>query len=245
MKSLVIIGASGFGREVLTWAMDDPRHDVEFRVKGFLDTRRDLLDRFAKDPHDLPRSVPHAEGLKTQYRRDLKIIGDPLTYQPVSDDIFLCAVGDPAARREYAAPIIDRGGEFAVLFHPRASVSAFLSIGRGSIIGRFVSISPDVTIGEFVTVNSYTALGHDVSVGDWCEIDGHCLIAGRVKIGQRVRVHGGATITPDVTIGDDAIVGAGSVVITHVPAGVTVFGNPAKKFVWKGSGEAYRSRVDA
>jgi sugar O-acyltransferase (sialic acid O-acetyltransferase NeuD family) len=242
MKELVIIGASGFGREVLTWALDDPRHGSEYRVKGFLDTRRDILDRFVKDPHDIARPVPHAEALKTQYKRELKIIGDPLSYKPQASDIFLCAVGAPAERKRYAAPLIEKGAEFTVLFHPRASVSAFLSIGRGSIIGPFVSVSPDVAIGEFVTVNSYTALAHDVVVGDWCEIDGHCLIAGRVKIGNGVRIHGGSTITPDIVVGDDAVVGAGSVVIGQVPAGMTVFGNPAKRLVWNeasGKGRAY------
>ena len=115
----------------------------------------------------------------------MSVVGDPTTYRPEKDDIFLCAVGDPLERRRYASPIVRKGGEFIVLVHPLASVSAFVSLGRGSMIGPFASVSPDVRIGEFVTVNSYTGIGHDVKIGSWCEIDGHCLIAGRACIGDR------------------------------------------------------------
>lgn len=49
-----------------------------------------------------------------------------------------------------------------------------------------------------------------------------------VRIGRHVWIGGAAIILPGVTIGDDAIVGAGSVVTRDVPAGATVFGNPAR-----------------
>jgi len=49
-----------------------------------------------------------------------------------------------------------------------------------------------------------------------------------VNIGANVWIGAGAIILPGVTIGDDAIVGAGSIVTRDVPAGLTVFGNPAR-----------------
>ena len=49
-----------------------------------------------------------------------------------------------------------------------------------------------------------------------------------VHIGRNVWIGAGVIILPGVSIGDDAIVGAGSVVTRDVPAGATVFGNPAR-----------------
>ena len=49
-----------------------------------------------------------------------------------------------------------------------------------------------------------------------------------VRIGRNAWIGGGAIILPGVTVGDDALVGAGSVVTRDVPAGATVFGNPAR-----------------
>lgn len=50
-----------------------------------------------------------------------------------------------------------------------------------------------------------------------------------VTIGKNVWIGGGALLLPGVTVGDDAIIGAGSVVTRDVPAGATVFGNPARQ----------------
>ena len=49
-----------------------------------------------------------------------------------------------------------------------------------------------------------------------------------VRIGRNAWIGGGAIILPGVVIGDDAVIGAGSVVTRDVPAGATVFGNPAR-----------------
>ena len=49
-----------------------------------------------------------------------------------------------------------------------------------------------------------------------------------ITIGRNVWIGGGAIILPGVVVGDDAVIGAGSVVTRDVPAGATVFGNPAR-----------------
>jgi tetrahydrodipicolinate N-succinyltransferase len=49
-----------------------------------------------------------------------------------------------------------------------------------------------------------------------------------IRIGRNDWVGGGAIILPGVSVGDDALIGAGSVVTRDVPAGATVFGNPAR-----------------
>ena len=181
----------------------------------------------------MPDAMAFTQQERDRYRRDFPILDDPLTYEPEPNDVFICALGAPADRRRYAVPILEQGGEFIRLVHPLTAVSRFAAIGTGSIIGPYASLSPDSRIGKFVSVSSYTALGHDVVVGDWTEIGGHCLIAGGVVIGEAVRIHPGAVLTARVRIGDGAVVAAGSVVFGNVPPGVTVLGNPARRFNWK------------
>ncbi|CAN5495113.1 dTDP-4-amino-4,6-dideoxy-D-glucose acetyltransferase VioB [soil metagenome] len=233
MNNLLIIGAGGFGREVLMMAIDNPSFGIDWVIKGFLDSRTNVLDGFVKDSAQLPEAMDYSPEKRARYNRDYPVVGDPLQYVPVPGDVFLCAVGDPAERRKYAQPLIDKGAHFIRLVHPLAAVSTFASIGAGSIISAYASLSPDSRIGRHVSISSYTAVAHDVGIADWVEIGAHCLIAGNVSISSGARIHPGSVLTPKSTIGQRAVVAAGSVVFKSVPADTTVIGNPARKFDWK------------
>ncbi|MES2183556.1 MAG: acetyltransferase [Pseudomonadota bacterium] len=233
MKNLIIIGAGGFGREVLMTAIDNPCNGVDWVIKGFLDNRPNILDGFTQDANKVADAIDFSEEKRTRYRRNHPILGDPLAYEPQEGDVFLCALGDPAQRRKYVEPLLAKGAEFVRLIHPLAAVSAFASVGPGSIIGAYVSLSPDCHVGQHCTVSYGAVLGHDTTIADWAEIGTHCLISGNVKIGSAARVYPGAIITPKAHIGEHAVVAAGSVVFKSVKAHTTVIGNPARTFNWK------------
>jgi serine acetyltransferase len=55
-----------------------------------------------------------------------------------------------------------------------------------------------------------------------CDVTGHVRLADRVFMGSR------ASVIPGKSVGSRSVVGAGSVVVTHVPADVTVVGVPAR-----------------
>ena len=233
MKNLIIIGAGGFGREVLMMAIDNPCNGSDWVIKGFLDNRPAILDGFTQDPNKVAYGMDFSDEKRTRYTRDHPILGDPLTYEPQEDEVFLCALGDPAQRRRYVEPLLAKGAEFVRLVHPLAAVSAFASVGLGSIIGAYVSLSPDCHVGQHVTVSYGAVLGHDTTVADWAEIGAHCLISGNVTISSAARIYPGAIVIPKAHIGEEAVVAAGSVVFKSVKAHTTVMGNPARRFNWK------------
>ena len=208
-QSLVIIGAGGFGREVLVYAADCGI----FNLKGFLDSRSHILDGYD--------------------RGSLGIIGDPFTYEPEAGDVFVCALGNPAQRRKYAQPILDRGGVFVTIQHPKSAMTIYSTLGQGCILAPHVGISCDVRIGNFVALNEYAIVGHDARIGDWCQINGHVTIAGGAEIGPLVTIHPNSVVLAGARIGEGVTVGAGSVVAGRIPAGVTVMGNPARRFSYK------------
>lgn len=209
MKSLLIVGAGGFGREVLTYIEDD---NPIFRPKGFLDSRTSVLDA-------TPRSIG--------------IIGDPLSYEPSDGDVFMAALGDPEARFKYTETLrVKHGAEFVTVLHARAKVSRYAVFGRGCITGPHVGVSVDVLIGDFTCIQEYTVIGHDARIGDWCQINSHCTISGGARIGNFVTIHPNCVITSNSVIGDGVKVCAGSVVYGRIPAGTTVIGNPARRFIW-------------
>ncbi|MDR0225017.1 MAG: NeuD/PglB/VioB family sugar acetyltransferase [Burkholderiaceae bacterium] len=206
-RPLLIVGAGGFGREVLSYIEDD---NPIFRIKGFLDSRINALDA-------TPRNAP--------------IIDSPLNYAPAPDDVFLAALGDPQQRFKYTAVLRDtHRADFATVVHPRANINRHARMGIGCIITPHVGISVDVHIGDFTHIQEYTVIGHDAKIGNWCQINSHCTIAGGARIGDFVTIHPNCVITSRAVIGDGVTVGPGSVVIGKIPSNITVLGNPARRF---------------
>ncbi|WEV53833.1 serine O-acetyltransferase [Leuconostocaceae bacterium ESL0723] len=98
--------------------------------------------------------------------------------------------------------------------HPGAQIGRNLMIdhGQGVVIGQYVIIGNDVTIYQGVTLGSRGGQGtnrHPI-VGDRCLIGAGAKILGAIRLGQ------------------DSKVGANAVVLSHVPAGKTVVGVPAR-----------------
>lgn len=206
MKNLIIIGAGGFGRELFSAAREAVGFGEQFRVKGFLDANPAALDRFSGYP---------------------SIIGSPEDYSPQPDDAFITALGNIASRRHCAELLESRGGEFISVIHRSASLGQNVTVGAGSFIAHNVVLTVDIAVGRHADIFHGTEIGHDSTVGDFAHVYSLCSIGGNVKIGNGAAVYPGARIVPNRKIGDNAVVGIGSVVLLNVPAGTTVFGNPA------------------
>lgn len=206
-RNLIIINADGFGRSVACLAKHATVCGKEWNLKGFLDDR----EVFAAST-------------------GLPLLGSPLTYVPESNDLFFCAIGNPIARRKYSAELLKREAKFIVLSRT-TSVGDDTAIGQGSLLDINVAIDTECSLGEFVIIQGMTIVGHEAHIGNYVHISSFVFIGGKVRIGDNVTIFPHSTILPGITIGEGATVGAGSVVIKDVPAGVTVFGNPAKRIM--------------
>ena len=208
MKRLLIIGAGGFGREVLNWALDILPQNRDWEVGGFLDADPAVLDA---------------------YDCRLPILADPLHYSPKEDDCFICAIGHPSTKLRVCRYLKERGAQFITLIHPTAIIGDRCTIGAGCVFCPGAVVTTDVKIGDFVMMNLQSTIGHDAVVADGCTLSPHADVNGFASLGEGVFLGCHAVVLPGATVGDYAIVGAGSVVLKKVKAGVTVMGVPAKQ----------------
>ena len=206
MRPLFIVGAGGFGREMHAWLRQHPDCDRLWTIAGFLDDNPAALDRFGAFAPVVP-----ATG-----------------HQPTSGSLYVCGLGLPEIKERVIAPLLAAGAEFLTYVHPTAVVGERVRLGRGTILCPGAVLSCDITVGDFVIINLNSTIGHDASVGDWSSLSALCDVTGHVKIAERVFMGSQATIIPTRTVGGRSIIGAGAVVMTNVPADVTVTGNPAR-----------------
>lgn len=208
MNRLLIVGASGFGREVLCWLSDMPEEKRDWEIAGFLDTNPLALKGYAC-------SYP--------------ILGDPLNFDLQEDDRLVCAIGDPKTKLRLCGELKKRGGKFFTLIHKTAVIGRHCKIGEGCVVCPGAVITTDVNIGNFVTVNVHATVGHDSVIGDGSTLSGHADVTGFTKLGKGVFLGSHASIIPNVQVGDFAVVGAGSMVVRKVKPDTTVMGVPAKQ----------------
>lgn len=208
MKDLYIVGAGGFGRELLNLILDihaitGPR----WNIRGFLDDTEDPL---------------HGKAC------DFSVVGTIVEYMPKPNDALALGIASPAAKRKLVPLLKARGAAFETVIHPYAYLGRHNTLGEGVIVYGGFSMSVNVEIGDFVTLLG-TGLGHDVRVGAYSTVSACCNIMGNVTLGSGVFVGGNVAIAPHVRIGDDAYLCLGSVVMKDVGNGVKVMGNPARE----------------
>jgi sugar O-acyltransferase (sialic acid O-acetyltransferase NeuD family) len=207
MPKLVIVGAGGFGREVLAIAANSPAYGAEWVIGGFLDRDPNALERY-----------------DTQYA----IIGDPETYAPTRDDLFICAIGDPEIKLAICRSLVVRGARFTSLIHSTALVGDRSQFGQGCILCPYTNVTTDVRIGDFVTLNAHSGIGHDAIVGDGCTLSAFCDVTGHAQLGEGTFMGSHSCVLPGVAVGRYARIGAGTAVIRPVGPGATVMGVPAR-----------------
>jgi sugar O-acyltransferase (sialic acid O-acetyltransferase NeuD family) len=212
MKNLIIINAGNFGREVHAWARQTREHGSEWRIKGFLDNRKDILKDF--------RSYP-------------PIISAPEEYEPEKDDLFTCAIGYPKDKKKFCEIILKKGGKFTNVIHPTVVMGENVKIGTGVILCPYVVIASDIRLGDFATINFLSSLGHDVEIREYCQVNANVSLNGSVRLKEGVSVGSNSVLIPGVVAEEFSVIGAGSVVLGKVDAYQTVFGSPARPFIPK------------
>ena len=199
MSRLIIIGASALGREVFTYAQESG-----LEVKGFLDSRENILDCYSGYP---------------------PILGNVESWRPSNDEIYICACGSPDVKFRYSNML--KNVKWGRIVHPTAYIGSNVYIGEGSIISPYATIGNDTKVGKHVLIRPHVHVAHDCRIGDYVSVSPSCTIGGWCVMSDGVFMGIQSLLVPHVNLGDSVIVAAGAVVTKSFESGL-LMGVPAK-----------------
>lgn len=209
MKDLIIIGASGFGREV-AWIVERiNKVQKTWNMIGFLDDNDEIQGKMINE---------------------YPVLGKTDVANEYPDAFFVCAVGSSKVREKIISKIKEDfpNIKFGTLIDPSVEMSDMVEIGEGSIICAHTIITVNVKIGKQVIVNLDCTIGHDAVLNDFVTLYPSVNVSGATNIGCASELGTGMQIIQGKTIGDHTIVGAGAVVVKDLPNKCTAVGSPAK-----------------
>lgn len=206
-----IVGAGGFGREVLPLAR-------QMLATSQPDSNYELV--FVIDRGDTTPVNGHRVLLTDTFAE----------YD--GERFFNIAIAGAEPRERIATRLLEAGASAFAVHAPNVVVLDENHIGEGAILCPFVTITSNAKIGCFFHANIYSYVAHDCQIGDFVTFAPNVHCNGGVIIEDYAYIGTGAVLrqgTPDrpLVIGRGAVVGMGAVVTKSVDPGTTVVGNPA------------------
>jgi len=204
--SIIILGAGGFGREVLQYLKDAIAHRPEVSIKGFLDDNRQLQES----------------------RLEYPLIGTLAEYTIQNEDRFIVAIGNPEGRSRVVRRMEADGARFFTLIHPTAYIADTARIGEGCIICPFCAVGNMAVLEDHVVMTWYSSVAHDAHAAPFSVFSPYSTINGHATVGTGVFLGAHAVVNPMQVVGDWSRIAAGAVVYKEVPSGRMAMGNPAR-----------------
>ena len=208
-KRLVVVGAGGFGQEIIWAARNFNSVNPIFEICGYCDD----------DPSKMGANVYGSPVLGTP---------EDFASREAGEIWFVCAIGNNRNRSKVVKRIQNLGWQAVTVVDPSVIVAEGVEIGEGCYVGAGSILSPYATLGNHVIINHCCSIGHDSRLEDFVQISPGGRVSGRCTIKEGASLGSNAAVAPGKTVGLYSVIGACSFAIGDVPDGATVVGNPAR-----------------
>lgn len=215
MQQIAIVGAGGFGREVLAM----------------------LREQLARDPARASSAICFVDDAKAgQHIHGVEVRSVAAFGALEGARAFVVAIANSEAREREALRLAALGAAPFTVLSGSALLFDSATLGEGAVVAPFAFVSADARIGRQFHLNYHSYVAHDCLIGDFVTFAPGVKCNGGVVIEDHAYIGSGAVIKQSqpgrpIVIGRGAVVGMGAVVTKSVPPGVTVVGNPARPLV--------------
>jgi len=212
MRQIAIVGAGGFGREVLAVLEEQVA-----RTAALHGARICFVD----------------DAKEGQTINGVEVLSAAAYAALEGERQFVVAISSSEAREREGARLLAAGATPLTVVAGNALCFSSATIGVGAVIAPFAFVSANASIGRYFHLNYHSYVAHDCVIGDFVTFAPGVKCNGTVTIEDHAYIGSGAVIKQSqpgrpLVIGRGAVVGMGAVVTKSVAPGVTVVGNPAR-----------------
>lgn len=206
LSKICIIGAGGFGKEVLSC----------------------LDDYFGKNQSKLSSSSCFM--VEDNYYEVESIFGIPVLkisdFDPSKYSVVV-SISDVNVRKRIVENL-PKNTSFSKIIHPSSVISRWATIGSGSIVTAGVTIGSDSVIENHCHFNPNSTIAHDCKIGNYFTIAPLSSVSGNCFIGNNVYIGTNSSTKQKITICDDVFIGMGAMVTKNITQKGIYIGIPAK-----------------
>jgi sugar O-acyltransferase (sialic acid O-acetyltransferase NeuD family) len=205
MEKVVMVGASGLAREVLSLT----RRGASHVVFGVLDDGwADMADSFA----GVPVLGPIERAIEYVDIKLLVCVGSGAVRENIVERLAVLGVG-PAS--------------YTSVLDPTVSDHGHSLIGPGSIILANTVLTTDVTVGSHVVIMPNVTVTHGDAIEDFATIASGVALGGEVRIGRGAYIGMNASVRQRVDVGAYSVLGMGAALLVPLPEHEVWAGVPA------------------
>jgi sugar O-acyltransferase (sialic acid O-acetyltransferase NeuD family) len=208
-QKIIIIGAGGFGREVLWTITECNNESIKYDILGFVDD----------DPN-----------LHNKQISNLPVLGDIdwILSSSLNDVGFVIAIGENKIRKKIVQRLKHKNLKFPIIIHPSSHCASSVNLMEGTIIQAGSIISVDVSIGKHSYINFNCTIGHDTIIDDFVTLSPGVNISGTNKIKTGVMIGTGAATKQNISIGEWSIIGGGTMIGKNISSYSVYYGSSGK-----------------
>ena len=201
MKDIVIVGTSGFAREIKMYLDRMNQLTKQWNFLGYIGGESD-------------QNKIGTDEFVCNYSKPLDVV---------------IAIGNGKLRKKLFDQYKSNSYlSFPNIIDPSVVLSDTVVFGEGNILSGKTIVTNEVTIGDFNIINMDCTLAHEVCIGNYNTISPSVNLSGKVKIGDFSSLGTACQVIPEKHIGTNSVIGAGSVLINDIPDNCTAVGVPAK-----------------
>jgi len=206
---VVIVGAGGFGKEVLWALLEHNKNLKKYDIMGFLDDDKNKQDQIISGK---------------------KVLGNTewALKNKIENTKYVIAIGNGKTRKKIINKIKKKDDEFLTVIHPSTIISDSVIIGKGTVVQAGTIITVDVKIGGHCRIDTNCTIAHDSKISDFVDLSPGVHINGNNKIQTGAFVGSATTTKENISIGKWSVIGAGTVLLEDVSDLSMYVGVPGK-----------------